>query len=219
MRTDRPGGALQRAALLIAGGLLVAGCAAEATPADRVPAIDQGLARVDEAIVAGHHDQARKRLDHLIAVTTDAREAGTLEAADADRIVAAAVALMSALPAEAGRQRQPSERGTASPASPATASTTPSPVAPTDTGETEDAEEPAPTGTSRPRGGRGDGAGPGGDSPSGGATPDPAGGEGSDKPDEPEKPEKPDKGRSGPGGGGSDKADKADKRDKPEKPD
>jgi hypothetical protein len=87
------------AAALAAGVVLLAsGCGSETSPADDVPALATSLDRVDEAIATGEYDAARDAVAKLTDVATRAEAAGDLDAARADRIVAAAEALLAAFP-------------------------------------------------------------------------------------------------------------------------
>jgi serine-type D-Ala-D-Ala carboxypeptidase (penicillin-binding protein 5/6) len=95
---------------LTAGVLaLMAGCGESSAPSDDVPALGESLGRVDDAIVEGRYDDARSELDELVATTTSAQEDGDLEGAEADRILAAAAQVMSALPAEEPEPSEPAE--------------------------------------------------------------------------------------------------------------
>jgi uncharacterized membrane protein YgcG len=99
------------AALLV---LLATGCGDTSTPAKTVPELRSGLSRLDHALVGRHYVVARKQLDQLVRTTVTARRAGDLEAEQADQILAAAAALLSAMP-----KPQPSpERAPRSPVSP-----------------------------------------------------------------------------------------------------
>ena len=94
------------AALLTAGALLVtSGCGSGTSPADDVPALATALDAVDEAVVSDDDKAVRDAVAELTDTTTRARKAGDLEAAEADRILAAAEALLAALgePAPAPR--------------------------------------------------------------------------------------------------------------------
>lgn len=87
------------AAWMTAAVLLVAtGCGQGATPVDQVPALAQTLDQVDDAIAAEKYDSARGSIDDLVDVTVEARDGGELESGEADRILAAAARLRSALP-------------------------------------------------------------------------------------------------------------------------
>jgi hypothetical protein len=140
--------------------LLLAGCGRPAAPGDEVPGLSAGLARVDDAIVAGRYDQARNRLEQLVGLTTDARSAGDLEREDADRILAAVATLMSSLPAR--QQDEPTRVE-----EPASTNPTPAPEAPTTTAPEPRATTVPEAGEPQPRpGGDGDthraeGSGPG----------------------------------------------------------
>lgn len=89
-------------ALLLAGLLgLGAGCGAkEQSALDRVPALSARLAGIDDAVADRRYRAAREGIDDLVEVTVAARDAGDLDAAAADRILAAAAQLLSALPAQ-----------------------------------------------------------------------------------------------------------------------
>lgn len=81
----------------VAALALLTSCGASG-PVDDVPALGTSLERVDEAVVEGRYDDARTELEELVATTTSAQQDGDLEDPDADRILAAAAQLMSALP-------------------------------------------------------------------------------------------------------------------------
>ena len=128
---------------LVLAALVLAGCGASTSPGDEVPALSVGLARVDDAIVDGRYDQARNRIERLVGLTTDARDGGDLEEAEADRILAAAAELMSALPAE-----EPAEE----PAEPVPSATaTPTPEAPVTPAPEVSQPQPVPPTTEQPR--------------------------------------------------------------------
>lgn len=95
--TARPVGWRARAASLVAV-LVLAGCGGDATPADEVPQLATRLDRVDQALVDGEYSTARRELDALVEATVEARDDGTLEAEEANRILAAAAHLLSAFP-------------------------------------------------------------------------------------------------------------------------
>jgi hypothetical protein len=88
---------------------LLGGCGGSTAPADDVPALSAALERVDDAIVEGRYDDARKAVDELVATTTDAREGGDLETSEADRILVAAAELKSAMPAQGADDPAPTE--------------------------------------------------------------------------------------------------------------
>jgi hypothetical protein len=77
---------------------LVASCTGATSPADAVPELRAMVSQVDRAIVDGRHAQARMLLDGLVDATIAARDDGELDAARADRILAAAAELLAALP-------------------------------------------------------------------------------------------------------------------------
>lgn len=87
------------AALITAGALLLTtGCGSGTSPADDVPALSTALTRVDQAIAAEEHDEARDAVAELMDVATKAEETGDLDADQVDRIVSAAETLLAALP-------------------------------------------------------------------------------------------------------------------------
>ncbi|MBE1603348.1 hypothetical protein [Actinopolymorpha pittospori] len=78
--------------------LLVAGCSGASAPAEAVPALGSILGRVDRAIAGKQFDQARQELDRLVQTTLEAREAGDLDSAQAEPILAAVISLTTKLP-------------------------------------------------------------------------------------------------------------------------
>lgn len=88
-------------ALVVAAALLLGGCGSEEpqpSAAEQVPALAERLESID-ALVADHKPQrARAQLEALVDEVMTAREAGDLTALEADRIIAAATALIRALP-------------------------------------------------------------------------------------------------------------------------
>jgi hypothetical protein len=81
--------------------LLLAGCGGgDATPAEDVPELADTLQTVESAITDHDYRRARARLDDLIDTAVDARDAGELDRQSADRLLAAAARLMTALPGE-----------------------------------------------------------------------------------------------------------------------
>jgi outer membrane biosynthesis protein TonB len=80
--------------------LVLAGCGGDSasTPAEAVPELGQTLGEVDDALADRRFRQARRHLHALVATTVEARDAGALEAAEADRILAAVARLLSELP-------------------------------------------------------------------------------------------------------------------------
>lgn len=94
---------MKRLALALATALLLVGCGdAEPTPqaaAEVVPALGDRLERVDRLVVDRRWAAARTELRAIIAAADDARTAGDLDVAAADRVVASAQRLLAALPA------------------------------------------------------------------------------------------------------------------------
>lgn len=78
--------------------LLVAGCGGASAPAEAVPALGSILSGVDRAIVGKQFDQARRELDRLVQTTLAAREAGDIDSAQAEPILAAVISLTAKLP-------------------------------------------------------------------------------------------------------------------------
>ncbi len=107
---------------LVLAAVLAAGCGGEATPADAAPELAEQLTRVDRAVAAGNDAQIREQVESLAAATEAARESGRLDDEQADRILAAADALLQRLPADEPTTRSPSPRP-----SPTTTTTPPSP--------------------------------------------------------------------------------------------
>ena len=127
------------AALLTAGVLLLAtGCGSETSPADDVPALATSLDAVDEAVVSGDDKAVRDAVAELTAVTERARDAGDLDAAAADRILAAAEALLAAL----GEPATPTEEKSSEPPTPAPSMTQPS--APESSSDEDGGDDDAP---------------------------------------------------------------------------
>lgn len=77
--------------------LVVSGCGG-AAPSDDVPELSDELSRVDTAIAEREYRKARRHLNDLVRTTVESRESGDLGTDQADRILAAAARLMSALP-------------------------------------------------------------------------------------------------------------------------
>lgn len=75
-----------------------AGCAEPPVPGEAAPRLAQVMARVDDAIATQNWASARKALQRMIDQAAAALEAGTLTEADAVRIQAAALRLLSQLP-------------------------------------------------------------------------------------------------------------------------
>lgn len=86
--------------IALAAVLLLGGCGEqEPTPATAVPALVTQLKSIDGLIADSHWGQARVALRALIARTEEARTAGDLEQAQADRVIASATRMLAALPA------------------------------------------------------------------------------------------------------------------------
>jgi hypothetical protein len=84
---------------LILAATLLAGCGGETPPAEAAPELADQLALVDRAVGSGDEMAIRRRVDSLVAATESARDAGRIDEAQADRILAAADALLARLPA------------------------------------------------------------------------------------------------------------------------
>lgn len=69
------------------------------TVADRAPALAERLDRIDRALVEGRWAVARRALEAMVADTRRAERTGEVDAATADRILAAARRLLALLPA------------------------------------------------------------------------------------------------------------------------
>jgi hypothetical protein len=79
--------------------VVLGGCGEGArSAAEQVPALSTRLAGIDRAVAAHRYAVARERLAGLVHDTTSARDAGQLDNAAADRILAAAAQLLTALP-------------------------------------------------------------------------------------------------------------------------
>jgi hypothetical protein len=90
-----------------------AGCAGPTTPGQAAPRLSEVLSRVDDAIAQHHYRQARNELDNLVSAVDDARNAGDLNAEQANGVLAASARLSAALPKPT---RQPKPEPTPSPA-------------------------------------------------------------------------------------------------------
>jgi hypothetical protein len=105
-------------AALTVGAVLAAGCGNDAAPADAAPELAEQLARVDRAVATGDEARIRVRVEALVAATEAAHDSGELDGQQADRILAAADALLARLP-----EQKPSPK----PPPPSTPTTSPSP--------------------------------------------------------------------------------------------
>ena len=91
----------RRLACLLAGTVMVplTGCSdGSPDPVDAVPELGETLVSVDEALSERRFREARAHLDELVEIAAAAREDGDLEPEQADRVLAAALQLISALP-------------------------------------------------------------------------------------------------------------------------
>jgi hypothetical protein len=113
-----------RLAALALAAVLTAGCGSNSTPADAAPGLAEQLARVDRAVATGEDQQIRERVEALVAATEAARDSGRLDDEQADRILAAAEALLRRLPAE-----EPPPEPSPSPSTSSPTTTPPSPDA------------------------------------------------------------------------------------------
>jgi hypothetical protein len=92
------------AAAITAGILFAAGCAGSQqqqrpSAAEQVPQLAVVLDRVDAALAAHRFGAARQQLKNLKAEVIEARDAGELRTADAERVLAAISRLLALLPA------------------------------------------------------------------------------------------------------------------------
>lgn len=114
---------MRRIAVALALVVLLVGCGGQATPvesaASRVPALGERLEALDALVVAGQWTQARAEVRGIIRVANDAREAGDLGAAEADRVVASAQRLLAAFPVAPAATANPSPSATSSSRTPA----------------------------------------------------------------------------------------------------
>lgn len=82
---------------LILATTLLAGCGGETPPAEAAPELADRLTRVDRAVVSGDETSIRRRVESLVVATEAARDDGSIDEAQADRILAAADALLARL--------------------------------------------------------------------------------------------------------------------------
>lgn len=95
---------LRRVSLAACTLVLLAGCGdgePTSTAAQTVPSLATRLEKVDDLVVDRRWSAARAELRGIIATANDAREAGDLDVAAADRVVASAQRLLAALPTPA----------------------------------------------------------------------------------------------------------------------
>ena len=119
-RNDLQVGAGRRLATAVGVLLLSAGCANTDAPVQAVPELHTSLSQVDRAIVQHRPGQARRQLKQLIRTTVQAQDAGRLDSAQADAVLAAAAGLLNALP-------RPEPRPQPVPTTPAPQPSTPAP--------------------------------------------------------------------------------------------
>jgi hypothetical protein len=117
-----PGNPARRLAALALTAVLAAGCGDDSTPAEAAPELAEQLASVDRAVAAGKEPMIRQRVESLVAATEAARDSGRLDEEQADRILAAADALLARLPAE-----KPTPKPTPSPPTSSATTATPDP--------------------------------------------------------------------------------------------
>lgn len=105
---------------LILGATLLAGCGGETPPVEAAPELADRLTLVDRAVASGDETSIRRRVNSLVAATEAARDDGSIDETQADRILAAAEALLARLPAP-----EQSPEPSASPPSPSVSSPSP----------------------------------------------------------------------------------------------
>lgn len=94
---------------------LTAGCGAAEPPGERVPALREQLAKVDDAVVAEDPDLIRSTANGLALLAREAGEAGTLEADEVERIEATVRGLIAQAEDDGGLLPAPTEPETAEP--------------------------------------------------------------------------------------------------------
>lgn len=99
--SDRAGWRAATAATLML--LLATGCSDEEPPSRSVPALEEQLDKVDEAIEKGDLEEARKAVDELATETTRARIEGDITEDQADRILEAVEDVVAELPEPEGK--------------------------------------------------------------------------------------------------------------------
>ena len=97
----------RRWAALALCAVLTAGCGGDSTPADAAPELAEQLTRVDRAVATGDEALIRERVESLVSATESASDSGELTDDQADRILAAADALLARLPAEEPAPKPP----------------------------------------------------------------------------------------------------------------
>lgn len=134
------GNPVRRLVALALSAVLLAGCGGESTPADAAPELADQLARVDRAVAEGDEARIRDRVESLVTATEAARDSGRLDDEQADRVLAAADALLRRLPAE-----EPPPKPSPSPPSSSPTTASPSPDE-----DEEEGEEPKPAPHEKP---------------------------------------------------------------------
>jgi hypothetical protein len=97
-----------RLTTLAVTAMVAAGCGSDTAPADAVPELADRLEQVDTAVATGDEARIRQRVEALVAATESARDEGSLDDEDAERILAAADAMLARLPAEEPAPEPPS---------------------------------------------------------------------------------------------------------------
>lgn len=156
--TTRGKGVRRLAALALSAVLLLAGCGDEAAPGDAAPELADQLTRIDRAVTSGDEAVIQQRVESLVAATEEARDAGRIDDAQADRILTAADELLDQLPAEEPEPKP-------SPSSPSTSAPPPASPEPDEDeddheGDDEEKKPPKPGGKGgheKPKKGKGHG--------------------------------------------------------------
>jgi len=155
-------------AAVLAGSALT-GCSDDSAPAESAPELANRLDKVDAAIAGEDYPAARTAVESLVAAAARAQVAGKVSEDQADRILAAAQALLRQIPADGD---VPSE----SDPIPDPSSIAPAPESEPDTDEGDaeegkDHDDSESKDSDEPHGGDGEGEG-GGNGPSSGNGPD-----------------------------------------------
>jgi hypothetical protein len=78
--------------------VVLAGCGGDEPPSAAAPELGETLSEVDDALERGNYARAERALEELVDEAEQAEQAGTISAADADRIREAASKLLARLP-------------------------------------------------------------------------------------------------------------------------